>query len=107
MNHLENDPVSGIEDIRSKLRIEMPYLREHFGVASLGVFGSYARGDQTEESDIDVLVTFTEKPGMFTFVALAEHLEALLGRKVDLMTRDSLDHRKRLAFYVLREVQAV
>ena len=96
-----------LEDIRETLRREMPYLRERFHVETLGVFGSYVRSEQTEESDVDLLVTFSMTPGMFAFVALADHLEAVLGRKVDLMTRDTLKRRKRLAFYILREVQPV
>ena len=99
--------VPDVEDVRRALQREMSFLRERFHVETLGVFGSYVRGEQTEASDVDLLVTFSETPGLFAFVALADHLEAVLGRKVDLVTRDGLERRKRLAFYVLREVEPV
>lgn len=62
-----------------------------FGVRRIGVFGSHARGDQRDDSDIDVVVEFEE--GMATlenFLGLADYLERLLGRKVDLLTREGV-----------------
>ncbi|MGH7926621.1 MAG: nucleotidyltransferase family protein, partial [Candidatus Binatia bacterium] len=47
---------------RTKLRNELPRLREHYHVATLGLFGSYVRGTQHPASDLDVLVTFQELP---------------------------------------------
>jgi predicted nucleotidyltransferase len=62
-----------------------------FGVKRCGLFGSFARGDPTTQSDIDILVEF--EPGKKTFrnfMNLAFFLESLLGRKVDLVTVESL-----------------
>jgi predicted nucleotidyltransferase len=62
-----------------------------FGVQRLGLFGSFVRGEQGEESDVDLLVEFS--PGRKTyrsFVHLALYLEELLGRRVELVTPDSL-----------------
>ncbi len=55
---------------------ELPVLRERFGVASIGVFGSVSRGEDTPESDVDVLVTY--RPGQATFVNIM-YLEEYLG----------------------------
>ena len=71
-------------------------LREHqselsrFGVRSLAVFGSVARDEARPESDVDILVEFGEPVGLFEFVRLQIHLQELLGRQVDLVTRDAL-----------------
>jgi len=72
-----------------------------FGVTSLSIFGSVARGDATESSDIDMLVEFGAPVGFFAMARLKHHLEDLLGAPVDLVTvgglRDSMRNR------VLRE----
>ena len=96
-----------LESIQARLREEMPHLRACYGVETLGVFGSYARGEQTDESDLDLLVTFSKTPDLLTFVDLADYLEACLGCKVDLMTPNALKRRKRLASYILPEVRPV
>ena len=62
-----------------------------FGVQRLGLFGSFVRGKQDDQSDVDLLVEFS--PGRKTyrsFVHLAFYLEELLGRRVELVTPDSL-----------------
>lgn len=56
-----------------------------FGVRSMGLFGSVARGDATQDSDVDILVDL-EKPLGWEIVDLREFLRDLLGRKVDLVT---------------------
>ena len=62
-----------------------------FGVRRLGLFGSYARGEASPESDIDVLVDFEENLKTFdNFMNVAWLLEDLLGRRVDLVTREAL-----------------
>jgi predicted nucleotidyltransferase len=61
-----------------------------FGVRSLAVFGSVARDEARPESDVDILVEFGEPVGLFEFVRLQIHLQELLGRQVDLVTRDAL-----------------
>jgi predicted nucleotidyltransferase len=62
-----------------------------FGVGRVGVFGSFVRGDTNSESDVDILVEFEEGRKSFdNFMALAFFLEDLFGRKVDLLTPESL-----------------
>lgn len=72
------------------LTAEAPVLRSRYGVRSLAVFGSVARGDDREDSDVDVLVTF-EGPATFDrFFDLKFHLEDLVGRRVDLGMPETL-----------------
>jgi len=79
------------EEILAVLREEMPALRERYGVQSLGVFGSYIRGDAGPESDLDILVEFDETPlTLIQFVELENHLSDLLGVKVDLVEKSAL-----------------
>lgn len=79
-----------LEEIRSRLREVKPRLTEEYGVAEIGVFGSYVRGEQTEGSDIDILVRFEEPIGLMRFVGLQEDLADALGVDVDLTTPASL-----------------
>lgn len=75
-----------IEEILKKNRI---YLQKHFFVERIGMFGSYIRGDQTAESDIDLIVEFNGPVG-WKFFTLKEFLEKKLGKRVDLGTIDAL-----------------
>jgi hypothetical protein len=77
------------ESILKVIRDEMPYLREQFGVERLALFGSYVKGEQSENSDIDILV-YLSKPLGLAFIQLGDYLEDKLGRKVDLITATSL-----------------
>ena len=61
-------------------------LATRFHVAKIGVFGSVSRGEQTPESDIDILVEFSRPVGFFTFMELEEYLSDRLGVRVDLVT---------------------
>jgi len=76
--------------ILDRLNAEAPVLKRKYAVKSLAVFGSMARGDDHEGSDVDILVTF-EGPATFdNFMGLKLDLEDLLGRKVDLGTPNTL-----------------
>ena len=59
-------------------------------VAKLGVFGSVARGEATEQSDLDLLVYFAQRKSLLAMVALERQMSAALGRKVDLLTEAAL-----------------
>ena len=74
----------------NQLRDEATNLRRIFGVASLAVFGSVARGEAGEASDVDILVTFEGTADFDRFMNLKFHLEDLLGRPVDLVTPNAL-----------------
>ena len=83
------------------LRSHEQEIKEHFCVKRIGLFGSFVRGDETETSDIDILVEF-EDPTFRNFMNLAFFLEDLFGRRVDLLTPEGISHRIRP--YVENEV---
>jgi predicted nucleotidyltransferase len=73
--------------IAEQLRLVMPDLRERFGVASLAVFGSCARGDDTPASDVDLLVEFAGPTTFANYLMLRDYLSERLDRKVDLVMK--------------------
>ena len=79
-----------LDDIREQLRAELPHLRERHDVDRLGICGSYVRGEQTEGSDLDLLVTFSDTPGFFAVVGLEHYLEDALDLSIDLGMPDAL-----------------
>jgi predicted nucleotidyltransferase len=76
-------------EIREVLRKCLPEIRDKYGVTSIGIFGSYARGEAVASSDIDIIVEF-ERPIGWELVDLADLLESRLHQKVDLVIRRSL-----------------
>lgn len=82
-----------IEQLKSKLEALKPHLIDQYKVETIGFFGSYVRGEQKKTSDLDILVSFTEAPSLFTFIELEDFLSQQLGIKVDLVMKDSLKPR--------------
>ncbi|KAF0216755.1 MAG: DNA polymerase beta domain-containing [Geobacteraceae bacterium] len=78
------------DDINRTLHDHLEELRQIYGVAEIGVFGSFVRGEQREDSDVDILVELSRPVGFVAFVRLEEHLQTLLGRKVDLVSKKAL-----------------
>lgn len=90
-------------DILAIVKKNKTFLKERFGVKKIGVFGSVARGEAKEKSDVDVLVEFESTQKNFdNFMELCFFLEDLFGKKVDLITTSGLD--KYIRPYVEREV---
>jgi predicted nucleotidyltransferase len=90
-------------DTLDLLRKHGPELRKRYGVAKIGIFGSFARGEEKPDSDVDVLVTFRKGEETFDhYMECKFYLEDLFGRKVDLVMSGAL--KKRLKPYVLAEV---
>jgi predicted nucleotidyltransferase len=81
-------------EIIDQLKSHAQEIKACFGVKRIGLFGSFARGEQKESSDIDVLVEF-EKPTFRNFMDLSFYLEDLFGRRVDLVTVKGLHPRIR------------
>ncbi|MCJ7550181.1 MAG: nucleotidyltransferase family protein [Anaerolineae bacterium] len=102
---MESQKQSTFENVRHTLREHLPLLRENYRISSLGLFGSYVRGDQDTDSDLDVLITFSETPSLLQFIALEDHLTDLLGIQVDLVMRDAL--KPHLSKRILEEVVPV
>ena len=82
-------------------------LKHHFSdlqkyhVKAIFIFGSLARDEATQQSDVDILVEFSKPIGLFEFVRLKKYLEGLLNRQVDLVTQDAL--KAQLKEQILKE----
>lgn len=88
------------EDVLARIDRAAPELRTH-AVQELWLFGSAAREELRADSDIDLLVDFNAPVTLFEFARLRRRLESLLGRSVDLVTRDAL--KPQLRDQILRE----
>jgi predicted nucleotidyltransferase len=75
--------VLGREELLSLLRSALPVLQDRYGVRTLGLFGSYVRGEARASSDVDLLVGFSRTPSLFQLIELEQHLTDLLGVSVD------------------------
>lgn len=84
------------DEILERLRADKAMLGA-FGIQSVAVFGSCARGEARTDSDVDLLVHFHAeiRPDLFDFIDLLDHLRSLLGRPVDLVTLEGLTGRMR------------
>lgn len=91
-----------IEEIKNKLSSHKSDVEQKFNVSELGIFGSYVRGEQKRESDIDILVDFKEPIGLFKFMDLEEYLHGILDLKIDLVSKKSL--KARIGRQILKEV---
>ncbi len=77
------------EKLIERLRKESSSLKTDFGVKRIAIFGSFADNTQTSRSDVDVVVELNMPLG-FKFFDLVEHLEKVLGKKIDILTTDAL-----------------
>ncbi len=84
--------MSSLNEIKEKLKEEKALYAQKYGVSRMGIFGSYSRGEQSESSDIDIMVEF-DRPIGFKFVDLADDLECLLNAKVDLVSKRAIKPR--------------
>ncbi|MDP2182171.1 MAG: nucleotidyltransferase family protein [Actinomycetota bacterium] len=96
--------MTNTDDMIRAIRQNAGNIRNEFGVARLGVFGSRVRGDATADSDLDVLVEF-ERPTFRNYMGLKHFLEQLLGVTVDLVSAPAL--KPLLKEHVMREVKYV
>ncbi len=79
-----------LEEIKNIVALYRDDIREKYKVKYLGVFGSYLRNEQTEESDIDILIEFNEPVGGFHLIATETFLTSILNQKVDLIPRKAV-----------------
>jgi len=92
--------MSEVETIMKKLNENMPTLREKYKVKTLGIFGSYIRGEQKKKSDVDILVEFEKPLGLLEFVGLELQLS-----KVDLVMKTAL--KPKIVKHILEEVRYI
>lgn len=76
--------------MKAKLSLLMPVLEEKYHVKSIEIFGSYARGEHSRNSDLDLLVTFSQPYSLWELLDVKEFLSKKLRLKVDLVPKDSI-----------------
>ena len=91
-----------VESIKLLLLQNKDELRQKFEVKTIGVFGSYVRGEQKLGSDVDILVEFQEPVGLFEFMKLENYLSDLLGVNVDLVSKKAL--KPHIGEHIMQEV---
>jgi Predicted nucleotidyltransferases len=94
--------MKSLQEIKKSLSDLKPELRKRYGVTEIGVFGSYVRGEQKSDSDVDVYVDYKEIPSLLDIVDLENYLSDELKEKVDLVPRECI--RPELEKYILPEV---
>jgi predicted nucleotidyltransferase len=104
MNPITSKKSTRLQVILQQLREYIPQIKEQYQIQNIGVFGSYVRGEERENSDIDILVEFSPDIsfGLITFCKLENQLSDKLGKKVDLVTKDGL--KSRIGENILKEV---
>ena len=83
------------------LKYLMPY-----NPVSIGLFGSYARDEQTKESDMDIMITLKNTPSLLQLVKMERELSELLKTKVELITEKSIQHPK-LKAYIYKDFKTI
>lgn len=81
--------LTAVKNILTRLK---PELSNKYAVSTIGLFGSIVRDDYTDDSDIDIIVTFSRRVGM-EFIDLANELETILKRKVDLVSKNGVQEK--------------
>jgi hypothetical protein len=79
-----------VDELKKILKDHKANLKDEYGVIEIGLFGSYTKGNQRKNSDVDILVEFEKAIDLFTFVNLKNHLSDLLGVDVDLVIKKAL-----------------
>lgn len=85
----------GRNEVLSRIGAHREVLAERFGVTSVALFGSFARDQATDASDVDILVEFETAPDWRSYFGAQAYLEALLGRSVELVTIEEVRHEIR------------
>ncbi|AKB81438.1 nucleotidyltransferase [Methanosarcina barkeri 3] len=87
------------------LRQHLPRLTQEYNISYisyLGIFGSYIRSEQKEDSDLDILVEFSKEPDLLEFIGLKQELSEILGVEVDLVMKNAL--KPRIGKRILEEI---
>jgi Predicted nucleotidyltransferases len=84
-----------LDEIKGQLEALKPTLKERFKVETVDIFGSYARGEQTEKSDLDILVTYSEMVDLLLVAELRKYLRRKLHIKVDVISKEFINRHIR------------
>ncbi|MCX8027835.1 MAG: nucleotidyltransferase family protein [Thermodesulfovibrionales bacterium] len=91
-----------LDDIKKILLKHKSEIQEKYGVKKIGIFGSFVRGQQRRQSDIDILVEYFETPDIFLMIDLEDHLTKILKKKVELVRKEAI--RPELKDIISKEV---
>jgi predicted nucleotidyltransferase len=80
-----------LEEVKEQLQALKPTLKKRFKVETIDIFGSYTRGEQTEKSDVDILVTYSEGADLLLAAGLRRYLRRKLHAKVDVVSKKYLN----------------
>ena len=94
-----------LDEIKEIIKKHKDELKEKYSVKEIGIFGSFARGEAKEDSDVDILVEFEKPIGLFKFLELEEYLSNLIGREVDLVSKKAL--KPNIGKHILEEVVTI
>ena len=96
--------VKSVEEVKAVLKEHKAEVCQKYRVREIGVFGSFVRGEQTQRSDVDILVEFAPRniPGLLKLIELEIYLEKLLRKKVDVVIKSGI--RRELRKGILKEV---
>lgn len=99
--------MKSLTEVETVLAAQKPYLVANYGVSEIGIFGSYVRGEQRPDSDVDILIELERPPkiGLIGLIELQEYLGDLLGAPADVVVKSNL--RKRIGQRILAEVVPV
>ena len=93
------------EEIKGILQKHKDELKEQYGLKEIGIFGSYVKGEQNEESDLDILIELEKPIGFVKFMKLENVLSRLIGIRVVLVTKKAL--KPYIGQRILQEVEYV
>lgn len=91
-----------LNEIKEIIQKHKPEIQEKYKVKEIGVFGSFVRHEEKEDSDIDILVSFREPIGLFEFMDLEDYLKKLTQLNIDLVSRKAL--KPKIEQRILKEV---
>ena len=91
---MKRNPPETQNEIIDRLRKKKSDLKKKYPIKTLYLFGSYSKNEQTENSDVDIMVEL-KRPIGFDFVHLAEELEKILQKRVDVVSSDGIEIKKK------------
>lgn len=94
-----------VNDIQKIIKQNKQALKKQYGLKEVGIFGSYVKGEQDEDSDVDLLVEVERPMGLVKFMKLENHLSQILGVKADLVMKKAL--KPNIGRRILQEVRYV
>jgi uncharacterized protein len=94
-----------IDEIKNTISEKKELLRSKYNIDDIGIFGSYARGEERNNSDVDILVNFSEPIGLLKLINMENYLSELLGAKADVVIKSDL--REELRDQIIKETMFV